>query len=86
MTPSGTACCDHLLTRRNVMSFLFAGGQAPAHFGVGCYLKNYGRQNNLGLLVTSHTDERHADSGREGQNTTVSVDGFIQPTQPLTIN
>ena len=63
----------------------FAGGQNPAHFGVGRYLKNYGAQNNVGLLVTSRYDE--AGQGRGyGQNTTVSVDGLIRPTQPLTIN
>ncbi|OGX82409.1 hypothetical protein BEN47_18555 [Hymenobacter lapidarius] len=64
----------------------FAGGQAPAHFGVGRYLKNYGKQNNVGLLVTSRTDEARADTGRVGQSTTVSIDGFIRPSQPWTIN
>ena len=63
----------------------FAGGQNPAHFGVGRYLKNYGQQNNVGLLVTSRYDER--GQGRAyGQNTTVSVDGLIRPTQPLTVS
>lgn len=63
----------------------FAGGQNPAHFGVGRYLKNYGKQNNVGLLVTSRYDEE--GQGRSyGQNTTVSVDGLIRPAQPLTIN
>ncbi len=62
----------------------FAGGQTPAHFGVGRYLKNYGKQNNVGLLVTSRYDE--AGQGRGyGQNTTFTVDGLIRPTQPLTI-
>ncbi|RFP64315.1 hypothetical protein D0N36_14760 [Hymenobacter lapidiphilus] len=64
----------------------FAGGQAPAHFGVGRFLKNYGKQNNVGLLVTSRYDQA-ADEGRAyGQNTTVSVDGLIRPSQPLTLN
>lgn len=63
----------------------FAGGQNPAHFGVGRYLKNYGEQNNVGLLVTSRYDEA-GQNRAYGQNTTVSVDGLIRPTQPLTIN
>ncbi|GAA3976266.1 carbohydrate binding family 9 domain-containing protein [Hymenobacter antarcticus] len=63
----------------------FAGGQNPAHFGVGRFLKNYGRQNNVGLLITSRYDE--AGEGRAyGQNTTVSVDGLIRPSQPLTLS
>ncbi|WP_052733008.1 carbohydrate binding family 9 domain-containing protein [Hymenobacter terrenus] len=62
----------------------FAGGQNPAHFGVGRYLKNYGKQNNVGLLVTSRYDE--AGQGRaSGQNTTFTVDGLIRPSQPLTV-
>ena len=79
----------------------FAGGQAPAHFGVGRFVKNYGKQNNVGVLVTSRTDEGGRENGQNspgtpgpdpdpdgrgyGQNTTFTVDGLIRPVQPLTI-
>jgi Domain of unknown function (DUF5916)/Carbohydrate family 9 binding domain-like len=54
--------------------------QAGANFGVFRYLKNYGRQNNIGVMLTHRLDEREISKGFiQRNNTTVSIDGFIRP-------
>jgi hypothetical protein len=54
--------------------------QAGANFGVMRYLKNYGRQNNIGVMLTHRLDERDVSKGiSQRNNTTVSIDGFIRP-------
>jgi hypothetical protein len=54
--------------------------QAAANFGVLRYLKNYGQQNNIGVMLTHRLDEADADKGlRQRNNTTLSVDGFWRP-------
>lgn len=54
--------------------------QAAASFGVLRYLKNYGKQNNIGVMLTHRLDELDSEKGfRERNNTTLSIDGFIRP-------
>lgn len=54
---------------------------AAANFGVLRYLKNYGRENNMGVMLTHRLDERTIDLGLEkNHNTTFTVDGQIRPT------
>ena len=54
--------------------------QGAANFGVFRYLKNYGKQNNIGVMLTHRLDEADASKGfQQRNNTTMSVDGFIRP-------
>ena len=60
--------------------------QGAANFGVIRYLKNYGKQNNIGAMVTHRLDESSADKNlAQRNNTTVTVDGFIRPDNTWTI-
>lgn len=59
---------------------------ARANFGVLRYLKNYGRENNVGIMLTHRLDEAHNDLGfLQNNNTTISIDGQIRPTSQLDI-
>ena len=61
--------------------------QSAVNFGVARYLKNYGKQNNIGVMLTQRIDEADPENGRLQQsNTTVTVDGFIRPKDELTIS
>ena len=52
-----------------------------SNFGVARYLKNYGRENNVGIMVTHRLDEQSDELGITGNNnTTVTIDGQIRPT------
>ncbi|MEO1052556.1 MAG: DUF5916 domain-containing protein [Bacteroidota bacterium] len=52
-----------------------------AHFGVARYLRNYGRENNVGVMVTHRTDESSEVLGtNSNNNTTITIDGQIRPT------
>lgn len=54
--------------------------QGAANFGVMRYLKNYGEQNNFGVMVTHRLDERDPAKGfTQRNNTTATIDGFIRP-------
>jgi hypothetical protein len=60
--------------------------QGAANFGVMRYLKNYGQQNNIGVMLTHKLDEADATKGfAERNNTTLSVDGLIRPNDSWTI-
>ncbi|MBX2915808.1 MAG: carbohydrate binding family 9 domain-containing protein [Cyclobacteriaceae bacterium] len=60
--------------------------QGAANFGVMRYLKNYGKQNNMGAMITHRLDETDPEKGLlQQQNTTVTVDGFIRPDDTWTI-
>jgi hypothetical protein len=60
--------------------------QGAANFAVARYLKNYGKQNNVGIMVTHRADESDNAKGfLERHNTTVSIDGFIRPNDDVTI-
>ncbi len=53
---------------------------AGGNFGVFRYLKNYGRENNVGLMVTHRLDDSYAELDLESNNnTTITLDGQIRP-------
>ncbi len=50
-------------------------------FGVARYLRNYGRENNVGVMVTQRNDDESESLQQEANNnTTVTIDGQIRPT------
>ncbi len=52
-----------------------------SNFGVARYLRNYGRENNIGLMVTHRLDEESSTLGlAKNNNTTLTLDGQIRPT------
>ncbi len=52
-----------------------------SNFGVARYLRNYGRENNIGVMVTQRSDQKSDELSLEANsNTTVTVDGQIRPT------
>lgn len=54
--------------------------QGGSNFGVARYLKNYGKQNNIGVMLTHRLDEQNSEKDfQQKNNTTVSIDGFIRP-------
>ncbi|HAP61764.1 MAG TPA: hypothetical protein DCR93_20450, partial [Cytophagales bacterium] len=54
---------------------------SAANFGVARYLRNYGRENNVGVMVTHRYNETSAALGTSANNnTTLTVDGQIRPT------
>lgn len=60
--------------------------QAPVNFSLLRYLKNYGKQNNIGVMLTQRNDEDQSEKGFERQsNTTVTLDGLIRPNDTWTI-
>jgi len=60
--------------------------QGAADFSVLRYLKNYGRENNIGLMVTDRVDEADPSKGFGAKNnSTFTLDGFIRPNNNLTI-
>ncbi|MEO1486006.1 MAG: DUF5916 domain-containing protein [Bacteroidota bacterium] len=53
---------------------------AGANFGVLRYLKNYGRENNIGIMVTHRLDDTFSEQSVESNNnTTLTLDGQIRP-------
>ncbi|MTI22866.1 hypothetical protein E1176_17675 [Fulvivirga sp. RKSG066] len=65
-----------------------ATGNTPAaSFGVARYLQNYGKENNVGLMVTHRLDEASSELGTsQSNNTTLTVDGLIRPKSELTFS
>lgn len=60
--------------------------QGAANFGVARYLKNYSKQNNIGVMLTHRLDEEDNRKGfAEHHNTTFSIDGLIRPKDDITI-
>jgi hypothetical protein len=60
--------------------------QSGANFGVFRYLQNYGKQNNVGIMLTHRLDEAEAEKGlTERNNTTLTLDGLIRPNDSWTI-
>ncbi|GAB3522087.1 carbohydrate binding family 9 domain-containing protein [Emticicia fontis] len=60
--------------------------QSGASFGVMRYLQNYGKQNNIGVMLTHRLDEASQEKGlSQRNNTTLSLDGLIRPNDSWTI-
>ena len=52
-----------------------------SNFGVARYLRNYGRENNIGVMVTHRYDESSSElSTNSNNNTTITLDGQIRPS------
>ena len=59
---------------------------ARADFGVLRYLKNYGRENNIGIMLTQRKDSRNEDLDIDAHNnTTLTIDGQIRPNSSIDI-
>ncbi|NQZ43430.1 MAG: carbohydrate binding family 9 domain-containing protein [Flavobacteriaceae bacterium] len=55
-------------------------------FGVARYTKNYGKENNIGAMVTYRRDDAFGDLGLEStNNATLSIDGLIRPKPDVTL-
>lgn len=60
---------------------------AAANFAVARYLKNYGRENNVGVMVTHRLDESSGALNLDQQNnSTITIDGLIRPSSIWSIN
>ncbi len=60
--------------------------QGAANFGVLRYAKNYGSQNNVGVMLTHRLDEANSEIGfDQHNNTTITVDGLMRPINEITI-
>lgn len=60
--------------------------QSGASFGVIRYLQNYGKQNNIGIMLTHRLDEASQEKGlSQRNNTTLSLDGLVRPNDSWTI-
>lgn len=60
--------------------------QAASNFGVARYLQNYGKQNNIGAMITHRVDESNVDKGLKSKNnTTYTIDGLNRPIPQITI-
>ncbi|MEM9648910.1 MAG: DUF5916 domain-containing protein [Bacteroidota bacterium] len=72
-------------TEKDALAGLFVrqretDGSAGANFGVFRYLRNYGRENNIGVMVTHRLDDSYDELNLESNNnTTITVDGQIRP-------
>lgn len=71
--------------KQAIAGLMVRQGETPlspvTNFGVARYLRNYGRENNIGVMVTHQLDEKSTDLGNEANNnTTVTIDGQIRPT------
>lgn len=60
--------------------------QGASNFGVMRYLKNYGTQSNIGVMLTHRLDEADRSKGfSERNNTTLTIDGFVRPKDDFNI-
>lgn len=60
---------------------------AAASFGVARYLRNYGQENNVGVMVTHRNDEASGELSVDQQsNSTLTIDGLIRPSSIWSIN
>ena len=60
---------------------------AAANFAVARYLRNYGRENNIGVMVTHRLNESSSALNLPTQNnSTITVDGLIRPSSIWSIN
>ena len=78
-------------TEKQAFAGLFArqgetNDSQAANFGVLRYLRNYGRENNIGIMLTHRMDESADELGLPGNNnTTITIDGQVRPTSSLDI-
>ncbi|MEM6271689.1 MAG: DUF5916 domain-containing protein [Bacteroidota bacterium] len=72
-------------TEKRAIAGLFVRQRATenssaANFGVLRYLRNYGAENNMGIMATHRLDESDSPLGlNANHNTTITIDGQIRP-------
>ncbi len=60
---------------------------SAASFGVVRYLKNFGKENNIGVMVTHRLDEASLElNTKQSNNTTLTIDGMVRPQNEWTIS
>lgn len=60
---------------------------AAANFTVFRYLQNYGKENNIGLMLTHRLDERNSSLNLgKNENFSITIDGLIRPKDEWTIS
>lgn len=58
-----------------------------SNFGVLRYIQNYGKENNIGAMITHRIDDSSTGLNlRRQNNTTISIDGLIRPKSELTLS
>jgi len=63
------------------------GNSPGSNFMVSRYLQNYGKENNIGVMLTHRMDESNSELQlNPSNNTTISIDGFVRPKNELTIS
>lgn len=63
------------------------GSSPAASFAVARYLRNYGKENNIGGMLTHRFDQASSELGvGQSHNTTLTLDGLIRPRNELTID
>ena len=73
-------------TEKNALAGLYVRQRetetsAASNFGVLRYLQNYGRENNIGVMVTHRLDENFSPQNlNSNNNTTITLDGQIRPS------
>ncbi|MEM7371000.1 MAG: DUF5916 domain-containing protein [Bacteroidota bacterium] len=73
-------------TDKQALAALFVRQRATANspganFGVLRYLRNYGRENNVGVMLTQRVDDANSGGSLSGlSNTTLTIDGQIRPS------
>lgn len=56
-------------------------------FGVARYTRNYGKENNLGAMITHRIDDSSSELDiKSKNNTTITIDGFIRPKSEVSIS
>lgn len=60
--------------------------QAPVNFSVLRYLKSYGEQNNIGVMLTHKLEEANGSKFLQRDNTTATIDGLIRPNNKWTVD
>lgn len=60
---------------------------SASNFGVARYIQNYGKENNIGTMVTYRLDNASSDLDiGTKNNATISIDGLIRPVSEWTIS
>lgn len=58
-----------------------------SNFGVARYSQNYGRENNVGAMITYRLDDASSSLGLDNKdNATITIDGLIRPKSEWTLS
>ena len=63
-----------------------SGNSPTAQFAVARYLQNYGKENNVGVMLTHRTDQASEVLGVvQRHNSTLTIDGLLRPADEWTV-